>query len=550
MDDSREYVCTLYYFEIGVANSFSGYEVSRNGKTITGDGFRQTSFADDLTAPGEYTYDVVVKYTGADSEKQSVKVSIEEYGECKTPTNLKAAIFNRKNVQLKWDATDMDGKRVALYHIMRDGNEVGTSGSTVWTDTDLEPGTYSYSIIAEYENSGKSEASEEKDITLSGIMEMQEPRNLSAVSYINDNGETTVNLNWDDPAFGPETDITPAKMKAGSTITAKENAMGIDYGKSLNHLENYAFDEVSFVAGCAGRYRLVIFENDQLTRDIKLDSISVKFDELNTVKLAEPLPIVKDNSYLVAILTKPDAKCAAQGLSCITSDNSYTPSDMNISSFMDFNTQRPQRDRFENLKNASGNFNVSAHLVPFINTGISEEGSIFKGYDIYRNGEKIGTTSNDRTFTDSKIADGDYTYSVASTWENGSLMHSEPVAKNVTALYGAPDALAVALEDNEIALNWKAPLNGAPTVRRYDSGTNAGKVGLNDGSTFSVAALYDTEDLKSFGGMSITSVEFFPAEHAVFTVFVKEDDETVFSKRIEKVNVTPGKPMSSHICDF
>lgn len=543
LDASYNYVCSLFYFELAAANTFDGYEVSRDDEVISEENYRQLTITDDVRTPGEYTYSVKVKYSSVDSEAETVKLTIYPYGECNAPSALKATVINRNNVQLTWTDPAMEDKRVAYYHIYRDGEELATSVSPMYLDKEVTAGTYSYTVTAEYENSGLSVASEAADITLTGVMEMYEPNNLSAVSYINDEGKTAVNLNWSDPMFGTDVTVTPATMKAAGTVGTADSSMAINYGTSLNEYENYAIDKVNFVAGCAGKYRVAIFDNGSLARDYKMEEGSVIFNGLNTVELSNPLTIKKDHSYMVAVMTTIDEEAKKMGLTTLTCDNSYVSAGINYSTMMcNYDKDKPTAGLFFGCDNVEGNFNISVGLTPIVNAGLTEEGTPFRGFAVYRNGEKLADmpiTGNE--YTDVEIADGDYTYAIASTWEGSEDLLSAPVKRNVTALYGAPDALTATAVDGGADLSWNAPLNGAPTVKRYDSGTSAGKVGLNDGSAFWVSALYDTEDLRSFSDLSITSIEFFPAEYANFRIFVSQDGKEVFSKDIEKVDITPGQ---------
>lgn len=542
-DATKAYICSLFYFELATANSFDGYEVRRNDEVISEENYRQLSFTDDVRAPGEYTYSVKVKYSSLDSEAEEVKLTIYPYGECDAPSALKATVINRSNVQLTWADPAMEDKRVANYHIYRDGEPLATSVSPMYLDKEVAPGTYSYTVTAEYENSGLSEASEAADITLSGVMEMHEPYNLSAVSYINDEGKTAVSLNWTDPMFGTDVTVTPATMKAAGKVGTTDKSMAINYGTSLNEYENYAIDKVSFIAGCAGKYRIAIFDNGSLARDYKFEDGTVIFNGLNTVELTNPLTIKKGHSYMVAVITTPNEDAANMGLSTLTCDNAYVSAGVNYSSFMcSYDTEKITASHFFGCDNVEGNFNIAVGLTPIVNAGLTEEGTPFRGFAVYRNGEKLADMPvQGNEFTDVEIADGDYTYAIASTWDGSDDLLSAPVKRNVTALYGAPDALTATAVDGGANLSWNAPLNGAPTVKRYDSGTSAGKVGLNDGSAFWVSALYDTEDLRSFSDLSITSIEFFPAEYADFRVFVSQDGEEIFSKEIAKVDITPGQ---------
>ena len=78
-----------------------------------------------------------------------------------TPANLAVAGVTTETVSLVWD-TSTDNVSVAGYKVYRDGSYVGWSGSTNFTDDELEPGTtYTYRVSAydtEYNESALSAA--------------------------------------------------------------------------------------------------------------------------------------------------------------------------------------------------------------------------------------------------------------------------------------------------------------------------------------------------------------------------------------------------------
>lgn len=548
-EKTYQYIVVHYYYEIATSGNVLGYEVYLDEEKLTGEGFTSTSFSDTLTVAGDYTYSVRAVYGSGVSDAEAVNVQIKDPGVCNAPAGVKATVVNKDNVLLQWERPEKEDALAMKYYIYRNGELVGESFVPSYVDMTVVPGNHKYTVRAEYDNSGMSGDSESFDVNVKlnveGQVDHYSPRELSAVSYIDSEGEASVDLSWKTPKFGPEATMAYSDMKAGGYIGDKVQGMGVKYPKgSLKHLDNYTLDSVTFIAGCAGLYRIVVYENGNTVAEQTLDSLSVKFDSMNTFALEDPVLIDGNKEYLIGVVTRVDAEAAAKGLKCATADNAViTCPEGSVSALFQFSkdSKYPYAG-FANNGSEKGHYNVQAHFSALENTGLYEEGSGFKGYAIYRNGEKLDAIVKDsEEYTDIPGKDGDYTYTVASTWENGEDLHSNAVSRNVTALYGAPDNLVATVDGSDITLNWNAPLSGAPFVKRWDSGKNSGKLGNKAGGTMYMATLFTTEDLKSFPGFSITNVEFFPAESATFTIVVYSGEDLVYSQLVENDELKVGE---------
>ncbi len=68
---------------------------------------------------------------------------------------------------------------------------------------------------------------------------------------------------------------------------------------------------------------------------------------------------------------------------------------------------------------------------------------------------------------------------------------------------------ATVVNDVDVELTWQAP-TGEPGELRWDDGINYNGIGTNAAADFDVAIRFDTDDLASFNGLSLTEVSFFP----------------------------------------
>lgn len=544
-NDMSGYYTNLYYYEVETNSSVKGYEVYRDGSMISPDGYRATVFADTLTEAGTYRYEVRAVYEAGMSGFEGVDVVIEEVGDCVPPVNVVSRVVNRNNVVVQWERPVMDGAFAASYLVFRDGKQIGSTEVPVWIDVPGADGEYKYTVKAVYDNSGVSPDSEVAVAELTGLIEQHEPRNLQALSFIDEDSRGCVSLKWDVPLFGDEIVIGYSDMEASGTVSEWAKGMGVKYkAGTLDCMENYVIDSVSFVAGCPGVYRILIYENGTTVYDDVLDSLSVKFDALNTVPVSVPVLIKKGKEYLVGVVARPDAGSVAEGRKCVTADSSLSVHESNFTAISGFSdaSKGYYYDFFMKTGQEKGNYNIRAHFKATNNVYIDEEECNFKGYAIYRNGEKLqDAVAEGREYTDTDVPDGNHTYTVASVWEDGSELHSNEVGKNVCTLYGAPDNLAAGQKDGVVSLSWNKPLTGAPFVKRWDSGKNVSKLGDKSGNTLYMATLYTTEDLKSFGGFSVTHIEFFPAEYATFTLFVYSGRDLVYEQQLGDDEVKLGE---------
>ena len=73
-------------------------------------------------------------------------IIIEQVPAPAAPTNLTAVVQNGNDVVLNWDP--VDNENLVYYTISRDGEEVGTTTETTYTDTYVYPGLYYYRVYA------------------------------------------------------------------------------------------------------------------------------------------------------------------------------------------------------------------------------------------------------------------------------------------------------------------------------------------------------------------------------------------------------------------
>jgi chitodextrinase len=180
---------------VGVA----GYKIYRAGTQVGTSG--TTSYTDSgLAASTTYPYTVSAYDAAGNNSAQSTAVQATTSGQTDTtpptvPTGLSVTGTTASTVSLAWNAsTDTSG--VAGYKIYRAGTQVGTSGTTSYTNSGLAASTtYSYTVSA-YDAAGNNSAqSAAVQATTSGQTDTTPPTVPTGLSVTG----TTVNtasLSW------------------------------------------------------------------------------------------------------------------------------------------------------------------------------------------------------------------------------------------------------------------------------------------------------------------------------------------------------------------
>jgi acid phosphatase type 7 len=149
--------------DVGVA----GYRVLRNGTQI--DQTTGTTLVDDTAVPATaYTYTVVAYDRAGNVSPPSAPADVTTPSDVTaptTPTSLSASVAGPSRVDLSWGAST-DDIRLAGYDVLRDGQVVGSSATTSFSDTTVQPlTTYQYQVRARDESGNVSDPSTAQTVT-------------------------------------------------------------------------------------------------------------------------------------------------------------------------------------------------------------------------------------------------------------------------------------------------------------------------------------------------------------------------------------------------
>ena len=133
------------------------------------------------------------------------------------------------------------------------------------------------------------------------------------------------------------------------------------------------------------------------------------------------------------------------------------------------------------------------------------------GYDIYRNGVKVGSDVTATSFTDEVTAPGTYTYGVVAKSDNG--LASDAVTTNVSfalpVTYNAPNIESYNLDQatGKMSLKWNMDIE----LEHY--GTPTYMAGFDEDMSLMYGTRFTAEELAPFAGYEISKLQFVLADN-------------------------------------
>ncbi len=138
--------------------------------------------------------------------------------------------------------------------------------------------------------------------------------------------------------------------------------------------------------------------------------------------------------------------------------------------------------------------------------------SDLKGYNVYRNGEKINAELvTERSYYDKNVAEGDYVYTITAVYGEGESKVSNTVKVTVcTSVVQAPrDVLARTRGFNGTHVSWAAPASNLVPCTYVSE--NAELQGFGGGDvSFESGTLFPADRMGLYAGNRLTAVSFYP----------------------------------------
>jgi len=259
------------------------YEIIRNGSkagTVT-----DTRFTDILLKPDtQYTYELIAyDFAGNASEPVSyIVITEKDTNAPSVPVNMNILPNSGTSVTLVWTAS-IDDIKVAGYYIYRDGEKVGSTVDTTYTDSGLEEGKNYVYTVRSFDTSGN--VSEDSKAVVLDRIAPTKPEGLMVVSK----SASTITISW--TASTDNVEVTEYEVyRDGKKVGTTKDTIYTDNGLELNNTYSYA------VKACDA------FKNTS--------EISESIEESTTIDTEEPsapngLKISSRTGYTITISWNP-----------------------------------------------------------------------------------------------------------------------------------------------------------------------------------------------------------------------------------------------------
>ena len=137
--------------------------------------------------------------------------------------------------------------------------------------------------------------------------------------------------------------------------------------------------------------------------------------------------------------------------------------------------------------------------------------AVLEGYNIYRDAILINPDPIvETTYADMLVDPGTYVYTVKAIYDIGMSIESNEAVADVEATDPVNQLEINNVEgETDVYLTWMPP-GELPQWIFYDNETISGSIGLTNGGSFDVAALFSADFLAAYDGMYITQIALYP----------------------------------------
>ena len=265
------------------------------------------------------------------SEGETISFTYGSTAQCEPPTNLQATLEGN-TVTLTWDAAT----GAVSYNVYRDGNLIGNTAATTYTDYNLRYGSYEYTLKSKDSEDLLSFASEPPVTAEIDPI----PLNLAATEADGD-----ALLTWDIPyPKTPQSTLTYGTQNLSSAYMNWQNYLmywGHRYrAENLSAYANTAVYSIEFHANNPGVYEVCIYQGTTQngnyyipTAQIANERITVTATGWNTVDLISA-PIIDASQDLWVFIHNPESIDNLRSYVCeaigATKDGFYYSQDLTV----------------------------------------------------------------------------------------------------------------------------------------------------------------------------------------------------------------------------
>ena len=429
--------------------ALQSYKVYRDGVLI-GQG-TELSFSDAALPNGSYTYHVTALYDSGESPASNAVLAEVEVPY--PPRNLSGTVSGTE-VNLNWLPPQTAPRELLSYYIYRNDVMIGSSTETMYLDSGMANGSYTYYVSASY-SSGESPASNainlEVEITYP-------PQNLQANVL-----EDTINLSWDVPASAPRALINYNLYRDGvflgqSSTTSYSDSLLANGSYSYHVTALYDSGE-SPASNTVSATVEVPYPVTQLTASVESDNVLISWNPPATSNLRSFNGyLLYRNGNLHQILSDPSI---TEWLDAGLANGNYS---YYILARYDAGLSLPSNTVTVEVNVMPDLFppqNLSLILVGERSARLSWDApaGLPQFYRIYRNNQEIATATQ-RSYLDSNLPNGAYEYFVKAQYAEGLSSASNTVNLNLMIAYPPQSFAGNLISPTQVELSWLAPNQG------------------------------------------------------------------------------------------
>ncbi len=449
------------------------------------------------------------------------------------PVALRAEKLTGLNsVRITWNLPLMNAENVLGYNLYRDGQAIAEGITEMaYIDANLAEGSYTYTVTAIYE--GENDDFVESGLSVAAVVTVTEDE-LNRAQNIQTHGVNynDMKLRWNAPESNlPSStyfDLNSPVAGFGGGLNSFAVATRLPYDIVNNYAGVYHIARVGFYPrNIEAVYTLKVYINGVEKVSQTVDAAIIRYNDMNIIDLDTPVAVAVNDDVMIAV------EVDASKFTATSNDVVGVNYGNVVTGFSDL-LRLLTEPEFYSLNQSSidagyGEMPVSWGITAVF-AQVGEDGKadvsndIVAGYDIYRDGAKVGSTI-ETNFLDTDLTEGTVEYGVVAKYANGREAQAETLeiafAPKAEALRPIND-VHVCADVDLVETRWEAPLNNDATIISYSSAPSSGRGmslgGATDLIEYTVAHDYTYSYLEWYEGYYINAIRFYPSAEATFVV--------------------------------